>query len=338
MALIVTAFDLVARVDALPGGAEALAQAAPNNTFCTDNVLARLSFMNLEDRERFVSGMSAVWDGSLARVDKRTLVSDAEWLRCGRYAGVDAVWLDGAPPGPLVVPVNWTPGDLEFATWDEVKDHLEYIGVQGNVEVYIDKRTGKKLYTGRTQPAIPPAERERLDALWEKACGLASPLVIDRHERLGFFEKRKVNKAVAMFKELLMKLPDSWSVRWFLGMSLRALEDQANALTHFRVAYAGNTENPDVGREYAAQCSIVGDRAEAIRVGRELHARFPDNPGLQANLALALLIGGDLGEALAVATAALERDPADEITKNLVGYIQDVRDGRKARPTRMPGT
>jgi Flp pilus assembly protein TadD len=121
-------------------------------------------------------------------------------------------------------------------------------------------------------------------------------------------------------------------------MSLRALGEHTTALDHFRIAYAANTENPDVGREYGAQCFVVGDHAEGLRVNRELHERFPDDAGLQANFALGLLIGGgDLGEALAVAKAAQKRDPTDAITGNLIAYIEDVRAGRKARPTRMPG-
>jgi hypothetical protein len=53
MALILTAYDLVIRVDALPGGVESFGRAVPNSTFCTDGRIARASFMVEGDRGRF---------------------------------------------------------------------------------------------------------------------------------------------------------------------------------------------------------------------------------------------------------------------------------------------
>ena len=106
---------------------------------------------------------------------------------------------------------------------------------------------------------------------------------------------------------------------------------------HLRQAYTLCPELADVGREYAGQCFIVGLADEGLEVSRALHARFPDDVALHSNLALALLLGGDLGEAQAVAEAAQRREPGDAVTRNLVGYIRDVRAGNRARPTRMPG-
>jgi Flp pilus assembly protein TadD len=120
-------------------------------------------------------------------------------------------------------------------------------------------------------------------------------------------------------------------------MLLRGLGEHAAAVDHFHRAYAVNPRQKDVGREYAAQYMIVGNGADALRVSKELHARFPDDAGLQSNLALAHLIAGNVDEALAIATDALSRDRDDEITKNLVGFIEKVKSGAIARPTRMPG-
>jgi hypothetical protein len=188
VALIVSAFDLVAKVDAVRGGAQAFARVAQNRTFCTDTLLVRVSFMNASDREHFAAKVHALCEGPLARVDKHSKSSDVEWLGVGRYAGVEAVWLRDEPRGPLVVPVAWTPGALTFTRREEAEEHLEYLGAEGNVEVYRDRRTGEKLYTGRTRPPLPPAEVGRLDALQKEATGLVSPLVLGGPRSLGFFE------------------------------------------------------------------------------------------------------------------------------------------------------
>jgi hypothetical protein len=334
VAVVLSAYDLIVRVDAVGEGMRGFVESVPNGTFCSDGSIACVSFMTEADRAHFVS-TSQLLPGTFARADKRTCSADVDWLEAGHHAGVDAVWLRGAPREPLVVPVTWTPGDLEFGTWDEIKQHLEYLGTEGNVEAYLDRRTGKRVYTGRTRPQLPPEQAARLEALRREGSGLVSPLLFKKS--LGFFEKRRLKKGIALLGQVIEALPESWSARWALGMSLRALHDHPQALEQLRRAYTINPDHRDVGREYAGQCFIIGLADEGVRISRELHARFPDDVGLHSNLALALLIGGDLGEALAVAEAAHQREPADPITKNLVDYIRDVRAARKPRPTRMPG-
>lgn len=333
MALVLTAYDVIVRVDALADGLAAFAAQVPNRTFCTDGQLATVSFMREADRDHFVS-TTKLRPGSFARADKGR-GSDAEWVEVGRYAGVDAVWLRGSPGDPLVVPVTWTPGELILGSMDDIRAHLEHVGTEGNVEIYLDKRTGQKLYTGRTRPEISDEETARLAALSHQAAELVQDLMFKRS--LGFFERRRVKKAVRTFDQLLSAMPEDWQARWMLGMSLRSLGEHDRALAEFRQAYATNPRNPDVGREFAGQCFFAGAADEGVRISRELHARFPDDIALHSNLGLALLIGGDLAEAQAVAEAALARDPSDAITRNLVEYVLDVRMGIRSRPTRMPG-
>lgn len=334
MAVVLSAYDLVVRVDALGDGMRGFVDIVPNQTFCSDGRLARVSFMTEADRAHFLS-IARLPPGSFGRADKRLGTADADWLEVGRHAGTDAVWLRGEPRDPLVVPMSWTPGELTFGSWDDVKQHLEYLGVEGNVEVYRDKRTGQKLYTGRTRPSLSPEEAERIETIRSAGRALVQPLMLKKS--LGFFEKRRLKKGIALLEQVVAAVPDHWQSHWAIGMSLRALGDHPRALDQLQRAYAIHPEQADVGREYAGQCFILGMADEGLRISREVHARFPDDVGLHSNLALALLIGGDLGEAQTVAEAAQAREPGDPVTRALVGYIRDVRDGRKARPTRLPG-
>lgn len=313
MAVVLSAYDLLVRVDEPGPQTRAIAAIAPNQTFCTDGRIARLSFMTKSDRDHFVA-TARLAPGTFARADRQTESVDADWVEVGRHAGVVAAWVRGAPRDPLVVPISWAPGD---------------------VEAYLDRRTGRMRHVARTRPRIPDAELARLEALRLAGAELARPLLFKK--KLGFFEKRRMKKAVALLEQVVAASPDQWSACWLLGMSFRALGEHERALDRFRRTYAVRPDNPDVGREYAAQCFIVGSAEEGVRISREVHARFPDDAGLQSNLALALLIGGDLDEAHSVAAAAHQRDPADPITKNLLDYIGAVRAGRKPRPTRMPG-
>jgi tetratricopeptide (TPR) repeat protein len=292
--------------------------------------------MTAGDREQFAAGLGLP-PAALGRADLHRQAVDAAWLECGRYAGTDAVWLRGGPREPLVVPVRWRPGAIAFHSGDDIDAHLEYLGRDGNVEVYRDRRTGQKIYAGRTQPPPPsPAEQERLEGLRVRANELVGPF-LTRQEKPGFFEKRTIRKGVALFEEALAAVPDHWPMLWTLGMSLRALGEEEAALPRFRRAYELNPGQADVGREYAAQCMRLGRAEDGVRICREVHARFPADAGLQANLALALLIAGAVEEALSVGQAALARNPSDGITRSLVDYIGKVKAGRVPRPTRMPG-
>ena len=334
MSVVVDAFDVVIRSAALSDVA-AFRHAVPNATFCTDGRLVRASFMRSEDREAFIARLALPMH-DVARVDPRTAPS-VEWLEMGRYAGGLGVWLRGTAPEPLVVPLRWSPGRLTFHSEEDAKQHLEYLGIENNVEVYRDKRTGQKLYAGRTTPQLDPAHAAQLDATLKRANDLVRAHILGPPKQLGALDERNVKEGAALFQWVIQAAPHAWSAMWTLGMALRALREHEQALECFRRAYALNPGARDVGREYAGQCAIVGETAEGLHISRELHARFPDDVGLQSNLALALLIGGDLDEALAVAQAASRRDPNDPITRNLVGYIQAVKSGRKPRPTRLPG-
>jgi hypothetical protein len=335
MALVLTAFDLVIRTADLPGGVSAFARAVPNASFCTDGTLARASFMAADDREEFAIGLK-VPRPALGRADAHRREADVPWLECGRYAGVDAVWLRDGQREPLVVPIHWSPSqELTFGGTEELQQ-LEYLGREQGVDVYRDRRTGQKVYTGRTRPAMSLAEQQRLDGLRVRANELVGPFLA-RPAKPGLFEKRTIKKGVALLEEVLSTVPDHWPTLWTLGMSLRALGQEQAALPPLRRAYELTPGQPDVGREFAGQCMRLGLADEGLRVSRELHARFPDDVGLHSNLGLALLIAGAVDEALSVAQAALAREPEDDVTRGLVEYIRKVKAGLVPRPTRMPG-
>lgn len=256
MALILTAFDLVVRVDALSAGCERFAESVPNPTFCTDGRIARASFMVEEDRRCFASSL-AVPAEAIGLADKRTCSVNVAWLECGRYAGVDAVWVRGEPPEPLVVPVRWKPGELSFGTAEEMAQQMEYLGSENGVEVYLDRRTGQKRYTGRTRPSLDPAEAKRLDALRSEASVLVGRSLLG-HGPLGFLEKRRLRRGIALLEQITAVVPDHWPSHWTIGMSWRRLGEEEAALTSLRRAYELEKTNPDVGRECAGQCFRLG--------------------------------------------------------------------------------
>ena len=75
----------------------------------------------------------------------------------------------------------------------------------------------------------------------------------------------------------------------------------------------------------------LGYGNKAISVTAALVRLEPHDAGLVSNHALALLIGGTLSEV----QRAMQLDPHDPITQNLFAFIDDVRAGRTARPSRL---
>jgi hypothetical protein len=53
---------------------------------------------------------------------------------------------------------------------------------------------------------------------------------------------------------------------------------------------------------------------------------------LRANLALAVLLAGDVDEALGQAEQAAARAPKDEINRDLLAVVREVKDGRRREP------
>lgn len=107
--------------------------------------------------------------------------------------------------------MRWSPADanLVFATSEELKEHLEFVGVEGNVEVYVDRRTGKKLYAGRTLPILAPDQEAEVARLRADGAELLKPImgkILGRQE-LGFFERRKRKAAVELLEQLLAIAP-----------------------------------------------------------------------------------------------------------------------------------
>lgn len=48
------------------------------------------------------------------------------------------------------------------------------------------------------------------------------------------------------------------------------------------------------------------------------------------------MIAGRVDEALTATREALEMQSEDPVTKNLLAFVNDIREGRRARPTRFP--
>ena len=181
MAVLVEAISVIVQAEAVnrkyKGGLPGFAADAPNRTFCTDNEIARVGFMHPNDAGAYVqhlvaqglvfldSARSAV---DLAVVDQRngptTPCTWIDFFRANVPGGtVSAARLKGSNEGRLFCPPGWSmEGSLSkqfiYHPGTEAETHLQFVRRMNDVDVFLDKRTGKELYVGR--PAVPSSNAD----------------------------------------------------------------------------------------------------------------------------------------------------------------------------------
>lgn len=347
MAVVLEGWGVVARratiETSLPKGLASWFEVAPNRTACADHSVCVVAFMVREDAAAFLLQLDAMGVTTERSGEYRdaALMSHegpwehaCSWLRVGRYAGVLAVWLGGADPDPLVVPLTWQPNSLINLSPEEAARRFKFLRVDGAVEVFVDTETGQEVYRSRTTPRdeLEPEIEKRFQAAVESINPL---LTFDgRPKQLGFLERRRLAKGIRELEAIASD--ERGRVWWFLGMARRAAADPTGAFEAFEHAYRLHPEHPDVSREFGAQCLALGRGDRAVVVSERNCTLHPRDAGLRANLALACVVAGDMTRAKVEAARAREMDPDDEISRALAKMIDEVIAGKRPRMTKYP--
>ena len=145
----------------------------------------------------------------------------------------------------------------------------------------------------------------------------------------------EVREGIRLLQRAVAIQTASWPAHWLIGKGHQALGDQQRAYEAFRQAARLSQKNADVARELSLECLHLGRHAEAVTAARLAMQIKRSDPGLQANLALALLLAGEIDEALDQAEQAAARSPEDEINRNLLAIIREVKEGRRRQPATL---
>lgn len=138
-------------------------------------------------------------------------------------------------------------------------------------------------------------------------------------------------RAVAAFRKLAARHPDSVFLHHRLGMALRASGEREAALEAFRRAHALAPEDETIRVDFVLALDAAGLRDEAIREAREA-AHDPRAPSLIVAIAGALLQKAGRGEeALPLLSRAVEADPRNALAWYALGSAHAAGgDGRGA--------
>lgn len=347
MAVLIEGYSLIVRNSTLeqkyPGGLAGYRHDCPNGSFCADESLCRVGFMVRDDADVFIAQLAArgltpfrketAEDVALMSAVDGPLVP-CDWLELGKWGDIALAWLAGDERGELHAPAGWSAERrVQQMSAEEARERLEFVRSDGNVDVYRDKITGQEWYVGRTAMAEQDATRHR--DLYQKGCDLIQGLILldDRPPApMDAPNRQRLQDAIAAFEEVVQINPANWNAMWLLGKIYQRLGDFIQALDWFARAHRVNPEQPDVAREAAIAAMESGQPAAAIPFCERAIEAQPEDAGLRANLALALLFSGRPRDAHAVAADALARDPADGITQQIVGIINEVLAGTRACP------
>jgi hypothetical protein len=346
MAVLIEAISLVIKREAIQrdfaGGWEAFLSSVPNGSFCSDEDLARVGFMDPTDVRAYVAaleahGLTFQQEGmavDLAVVDQlRGTTIPAPWLEIGRFHingwHIVACWPKGSTPDGISFPAGWQyEGSISqrsnFVADEDRDDRVKFLRREDDIDVYEDLRTGKEVFIGRPEiqgggeaSVFTRIEKLFYDALDIETAmqplaalgdtGALAPLC-------GRLERVLLAEASALAAGEGKHMAETHFVE---GLILRILGRREAAETSFLQANALQPGSLNTLRELVRCLGEQGKHAAALPFARETVAAHPDDAGAWGNLALCLGHCGNKEEAAEALRQALILDPADPINRTI---------------------
>ncbi len=364
--VIVRRDSIVAR---FKGGREAFEDILPTSPSCRDDDIVGVYFMDPRDADAFIEvlemwGLVYLKDDNcvdMAVVDQKNgPIRPARWLQFipdhfptdGPGNKVSGCWFirdtlhnmygirmpDGWEPGGRImfyVPKGWSYETsiskvCRSIPREEVQDRLKFLRREGSVDVYLDRKTGKEVYTGR--PVIEgqgdAAVHSRIEKVHHEIFAIEREM-----ERL---RSRGDEEGLARLSYHLgcELLPAVRQTAWngsrqnmcfsyhTAGRILLLLGRRDEAQIAFRRAHDLQPEilNPLLE---LVRCLGEQDRhEEALPFARRAVDVEPESAAALGNLAACLLRCGQREEARLALDRAIELDPGDEINQNLNKYFE----------------
>jgi tetratricopeptide (TPR) repeat protein len=166
--------------------------------------------------------------------------------------------------------------------------------------------------------------------LAEKYIYIGGPL-----NQIGFFAKRRLKKAITLFRRALEIPPDNYASHWCLGKTHQVLGEHSNALECFEAALTFEQNNADVYREASIEAQDCNDFEKALNYCDQALALRPDDAGLHCNRALAMLLLQRDTETMEAIEASLTLAPKDQITLHVKSLANSIIIGTRPRPNTM---
>lgn len=336
MAIPIEGFSVVARRERIQPLLDRDAVAIPNSTALADAHIWRCCFMAEADARKFSEslekhGMNASRgpdpDAVIVSEFDRSIEPYCEWLKTGVWEKAVIAWKEGTNPETVTAREGWDPklgSGLQFHDPSSMQS-LVFLRLEDHIEVFLNKKTGKEVYLGRTSTPV--------DALFRTASAVVSKhFVTAGQPPLSGSAATEVAEAAQMLEQVLIEAPDWWNAQWFYGKSLVALGNHESAYKAFSHAYRLEKSVEPILRELAGVCLELRKFQEAVTVAESALALDPANAELLGNLALAFILAGRIEHARKAIDAATQLDPDDRINQAVSRILSEIEDGRREQP------
>lgn len=339
MAIPIEGFSVVAQLDRIRPLLDDGSVSPPNSTALADAHLWKCSFMARNDAAKFLATLGQrglnVSQGPdpeavLASEFDRSVEPYCEWLRLAAREKAVIGWKEGTNPETVTAPAGWDPkvgSGLIFR--DPASMHfLEFLRLEDNVEVFLNKKTGEEVYIGRTSTPV--------DALFKSAAEIIGKHFVDPGQpALTGAAAAEVSKAVGMLDQVIKETPDWWNAQWFYGKGQIALGNYEAAYRALRRAYQVEKNVEAILRELAGVCLELRHFDEAVKIAEAAVTLDPRNAELLGNLAVAFLLARKLVPARKAIDAAARIEPNDRINQTISRILADVETGARAQPNSL---
>jgi hypothetical protein len=260
----------------------------------------------------------------------RSVEPYCEWLKTGVWEKAVIGWKEGTRPETVTAREGWDPkvgSGLEFHDPSSMQ-FLEFLRLEDNLEVFLNKKTGKEVYIARTSTPV--------DALFATASAIVRKHFVSPGGRsLAGEPANEVSGAAEMLGKVVAEVPDWWNAQWFFGKSQVALGNYDTAYKAFQHAYRLEKNVEAILRELAGVCLELRRFDEAVTVAEEALALDPSNAELLGNLAVAYLLAGHIVHSRKAIDAAVKLDPNDQINQTILRVLSEIEEGRRDQPNSL---
>ena len=179
-----------------------------------------------------------------------------------------------------------------------------------------------------------PSE-EKYMKLFSEGSKLVDGLIqLDGQEtnQLGFFQKRKLEKAKGFFELAANEDPENGAPYLMLAKIEERLGNYEEYLSNIHKAWQLEPGNLILVIELSSAYGLLNKHQEAISVLLEGQKYFPDEPRMLFNLGLSFLLTERPDNAFEIFKKLSEIEPDYEMNHILLAYSKDVLEGKKPNP------
>jgi len=145
--------------------------------------------------------------------------------------------------------------------------------------------------------------------------------------RPGFFVRRRLNKAIALFNDVLQMNPENWAAMFGIAKAAQRLGDNVRAFDLMLAAHRGNPSVSGFAREAGLIAFQLGRTRKGIELTEAAITIQPDDGSLYSNLGLGHLLGGNTAAAVEAFQRANDLELDHTITPRLLAVAQAVHSG-----------